>query len=167
MAVFRWRQNWGSFQDLEREVDRLLESIKLPFPAVRFEHNYPPVNLYELEDEYLLVAELPGIPSESLELTVSGGVLTLKGVRPGPDKVADERFRRHERFHGPWQRSLSIPDRIFEEQVAAEFNDGILKIHLPKQAAVKPRQIPVVGNDEHAASDVSHEPPPAGASLQN
>ena len=48
MAVFRWRQNWGSFQDLEREVDRLLESIKLPFPAVRFEHNYPPVNLYEV-----------------------------------------------------------------------------------------------------------------------
>lgn len=153
MAVFRWRQNWGTFQDLEREVDRLLESIKLPFPAVRFERNYPPVNLYEFEHEYLLVAELPGISSENLELTVAGGVLTLKGNRPGPERVPEERFRRHERIRGPWERALSIPDRIDEEKVAAEFNDGILKIHLPRLTALKPRQIPVVGSGDARNND--------------
>jgi len=148
MAVFRWRQNWGAFHDLEREVDRLLEGIKFPFPTLRFERDYPPVNLYELPGEYLLIAELPGIVAENLELTVAAGVLTLKGERTAPEKVAEERFRRHERVRGPWQRSLSIPDRIDEEKVAAEFNDGILKIHLPKLTALKPRQIPVVGNNQ-------------------
>jgi HSP20 family protein len=148
MAVFRWRQNWGAFQDLEREVDRLLESIKLPFPGFRLERQYPPVNLYELDQEYLLVVELPGISAEGLELTVAGGVLTLKGERREPEGVPEDRFRRHERVRGAWQRSLSIPERIEEERVMAEFNDGMLKIHLPKLAAVKPRQIPVIGGSE-------------------
>jgi HSP20 family protein len=148
MAVFRWRQNWGAFQDLEREVDRLLESIKLPFPGFRLERQYPPVNLYELDQEYLLVVELPGISAEDLELTVAGGVLTLKGERREPEGVPEDRFRRHERVRGAWQRSLSIPERIEEERVMAEFNDGMLKIHLPKLAAVKPRQIPVIGGSE-------------------
>ena len=148
MAVFRWRQNWGTFKDLEREVDRLLESIKLPFPALRLERDYPPVNLYELDHEYLLVAELPGMTADNLDLTVTGGILTLKGERIGPQGIADDRFRRHERVRGQWKRSLPIPERVNEDKVAAEFSDGILKIHLPKLATLKPRQIPVVGNNE-------------------
>jgi HSP20 family protein len=148
MAVFRWRQSWGAFQDLEREVDRLLEGIRLPFPGFRLEREYPPVNLYELEQEYLLIAELPGTSAENLELTVAGGVLTLKGERTDPQPVPEDRFRRHERLRGAWQRSLTIPERIEEERVVAEFNDGILKIHLPKMTAVKPRQIPVIGGSD-------------------
>lgn len=144
MAVFRWRQNWEPLRDLERQVDRLLEGIPFPFPAIRFERQFPPINLYELDGEYLLTAELPGTTSESLELTVSGGVLTLKGGRPAPAGVGDEQFRRHERMWGNWERSLTVPERVVEEQVTAEFNDGVLRIHLPKAPEVKPRQIQVI-----------------------
>jgi len=150
MAVFRWRQSWGTFQDLEREVDRLLESIKLPFPGLRLERQYPPVNLYELPNEFLLVAELPGVGTDSLELTFAGGVLTLKGERPSPEGVPEDRYRRHERIRGKWERVLTIPERIEEEQVTAEFTEGILKIHLPKMAATKPRQIPVARTTDPA-----------------
>jgi HSP20 family protein len=144
MPVFRWRESWEPFRDLERQVDRLLESLPFPIPVIRFERQYPPVNLYELDEEYLITAELPGISPESLELTMGSGTLTLKGTRPGPVGVADDRFRRHERVWGAWERSLNVPERVESERVSAEFNDGILKIHLPKAAESKPRQIQVV-----------------------
>ncbi|MDB5338224.1 MAG: heat shock protein Hsp20 [Planctomycetaceae bacterium] len=147
MAVFRWRQSWGNLRDLEREFDRLLESIKVPFPGLRLERQYPPVNVYELDQEFLLVAELPGIIPENLELTVAAGILTLKGERRGPEGVPDDRFRRHERLRGNWARQLTLPDRVDEERLSAEFVNGVLKIHLPKLPAVKPRQIPVVGGE--------------------
>ena len=147
MAVFRWRQSWGTLRDLEREFDRLLESIKMPFPGLRLERQYPPVNVYELDNEFLLVAELPGISPENLELTVAAGILTLKGERKGPDGIPDDRFRRHERLRGNWQRQLTLPDRVNEELLSAEFVHGVLKIHLPKLPMVKPRQIPVAGGE--------------------
>lgn len=143
MPVFRWRETWEPLRDLERQVDRLLEGIPFSFP-IRFERQFPPVNVYELDGEYLLTAELPGTAAKSLEVTVSSGVLTLKGTRPAPSGVGDEQFRRHERMWGNWERSLTVPDRVIEEQVTAEFSDGVLKVHLPKAPEVKPRQIHVI-----------------------
>lgn len=149
MPVFRWRDNWEPLRDLERQVDRLLEGIPFPFPAIRFERQFPPVNLYELDGEYLLTSELPGATAESLELTVNNGILTLKGNRPAPAGIGDEQFRRHERMWGNWERSLTVPERVIEEQVSAEFNDGILKVHLPKAPDGKARQIRIVqGNGQ-------------------
>lgn len=147
MAVFQWGQSWEPFQDLERQVDRLFASMRLPFPTIRLDRHYPAVNMYELDKEFLLTAELPGTVPEKLEVTLSGGILTLKGSRPAPDGVPDERFRRHERIWGNWQRSFSIQERIAEDRVAAEFNDGILKIHLPKAEETQARQIPVVATN--------------------
>lgn len=144
MPVFRWRDNWEPLRDLERQVDRLLEGIPFPFPAIRFERQFPPVNLYELDEEYLLTSELPGTTAASLELTVSNGVLTLKGNRPAPTGIGDEQFRRHERMWGNWERSLTVPERVIEEEVRAEFNNGVLKVHLPKAPEGKARQIQIV-----------------------
>lgn len=143
MAVFRWGHAWDPFHDLEREVDRLLAGVSLSFQGLRFGRQYPAVNVYDLDTELLITAELPGVKSEDLELTVADSVLTLRGKRSGPDGVPDERYRRQERPRGVWQRSLSLPERIHEEQMTAEFTNGLLKIHLPKAPTVQPRQIPI------------------------
>lgn len=149
MAVFRWGHAWDPFHDLEREVDRLLTGVSLTFQGLRFGRQYPPLNVYDLETELLITAEIPGVKAEDLELTVAEGVLTLRGKRSGPEGVPDERFRRQERPRGVWQRSLSLPERIQDEQMSAEFINGILKIHLPKAPSTQPRQIPIVeGNLE-------------------
>ena len=148
MPVFRWGQNWDVFRDLEREVDRLLRSVNMTFQGIRLGRQYPTVNLYQLEDEFLLTAELPGMRAEDLDLTIAGGILTLKGTRTDPDGIPDERFRRHERFRGSWQRSFSIPERVQEKSLTAEFNHGILKIHLPKAEEIRPRQIPVISGSD-------------------
>lgn len=144
MAVFRWGHHWGdSFRDLEREVDRLMQSVNMTFQGLRFGRQYPPVNLYELEQEFLLTAELPGVRSEDLELTVAQGVLTIRGSRQDDDNGDENRYRRQERPRGAWQRSLSLPDRVQDEALSADLTDGILRIHLPKADVEQPRQIPV------------------------
>jgi HSP20 family protein len=143
MAVFRWGHAWDPFHDLEREVDRLLAGVSLSFQGLRFGRQYPAVNVYDLNAELLITAEIPGVKADDLELTVANGVLTLRGKRSGPEGVPDERYRRQERPRGVWQRSLSLPERIHEEQMTAEFTNGVLKIHLPKAPSVQPRQIPI------------------------
>jgi HSP20 family protein len=143
MALFRFGQNWDPFSDLEREVDRLLRSVNLTFQGIRLGRQYPAVNLYELDDEYVLTAELPGTRTEDLELTFAGGILTLKGRRVDSPDVPEHRFRRSERFRGEWQRSVSLPERIREEDVSATFADGVLKVRLPKGVPTPPRQIAV------------------------
>jgi HSP20 family protein len=148
MPIFRWGHAWSTFRDLEREVDRLLQGVSLGFPGVRVGQPYPAMNLYEGEREFLLTAELPGVRSEDLELTIAGGVLTIKGGRNDSPEIPEDRFRRSERFRGSWQRSIPVPERVRHEELSAEFNNGVLKIHLPKAEEISPRQIPVVeGND--------------------
>ena len=142
MPVFRWGQTWDPFRDLEREVDQLLANVSL-FQGIRFGRQYPPINVYELENELLLIAELPGTRAEDLEVLISEGVLTIKGKRSGPEGVADDRFRRQERPRGAWQRSLTLPTHIHEDQLAAELSNGVLRIRLPKAPVAAPRQIPV------------------------
>lgn len=148
MPVFRWGHTWDAFRDLEREVDRLLQGVNLTFQGVRLGRQYPLLNLYELENEFLLTAEIPGTDSDSLDLTVAGGVLTIKGERPAPTNIPEDRFRRRERFRGGWQRSISLPERVEEERLTANYTHGVLTVHLPKAEELKPRQIPVSeGND--------------------
>lgn len=143
MAVFRWGQHWDPLHDLEREVDRLLATV-LSFQGVRFGRQFPPVNVYESETEFLLTAELPGVRPDDLELSVANGILTIKGKRTGPEGIPDDRFRRQERPRGSWQRAITLPESVEEDQLAAEFMNGILKIRLPRTPVVRPRQIKVV-----------------------
>ncbi|MGH7128130.1 MAG: Hsp20/alpha crystallin family protein [Planctomycetaceae bacterium] len=156
MPIFRWGEGWEAFRDLEREMDRLLEGMKFTFHGVRFGRQFPAVNLYELDDEYLLTAELPGTRGEDLELTIAAGVLTIKGQRSDTEHVPEDRFRRQERFRGSWQRSLTITGRVEEDRLAAEFSNGILKIHLPKAPDQQPRHIPVA---ERSAGEPPGKPP--------
>ena len=142
MPVFRWGHTWDPFRDLEREVDQLLANVSL-FHGIRFGRQYPAINVYEHEDELILTAELPGTRPEDLEVLISGGVLTLKGKRSAPEGIADDRYRRQERPRGNWQRSLPLPAHIQEDQLAAEFSNGVLCVRLPKAKATLPRQIPV------------------------
>jgi len=146
MAVFRLGQSWDPLRDLEREVDRLLQSVNLTFHGVRAGRKYPAVNLHESSDEYILTAELPATAPEDLELTLSNGLLTMSGQRRDEEEIPEERFRRQERPQGSWQRSLPIPERVQEEQLSADFHNGVLVIRLPKAPQEEPRQIPITSD---------------------
>lgn len=146
MAIFRWGQAFGAFRDLEREVDRLMRSLTLE--GFRVGRPFPAVNIYDLDDEYLLTAQLPGVTADQLELSVAGGVLTMSGSRGRPENIPEESFRRTERAAGPWERSFHLPDKVLDEEMTAELNHGILTLHFPKAPMSEPRQIPVSASDE-------------------
>jgi len=144
MAEFHWGNAFDAFRDLEREVDRLLQSVGQTFEGLRFGRPYPPVNIYDLDGEFLLIAELPGMTVEELELSVADGVLTMKGHRGMDGSVPEERYRRSERVRAEWKRTIPIPERVLEDKLSAELKHGVLRLHLPKAPSSQPRSIPVL-----------------------
>lgn len=142
MPVFRWGQNWDPFQDLEREVDRLLQGMNFTLQG-RSARRFPLINLIDEGDHYLLTAEIPGVSLSDFELTAANGVLTIKGTRTPPPEAREDSFRRQERFQGGWQRNLQLPDRIDEEGMKADYALGVLRVILPKSSGAIARSIPV------------------------
>lgn len=106
---------------------------------------FPPVNLWVGENSVAVTAELPGIASEDVDLTVRENTLTIRGERkPEPD---DEKFvwHRRERAHGSFSRTLQLPFRVDPDQVEARFADGVLEIELHRPEADRPKKIEIMG----------------------
>ena len=146
MPVFQWGHAFEAFADLEREFDRLLQSAA---QAARVGRLFPPLNLYELPDRFVLLAQIPGVKAEELDLQVADRQLTLRGERKLPDGVSETQFRRRERIGGHWERTVSLPDRVDEDAIEAEFRNGLLVLQLPKLQAAASRQIDVVDASEN------------------
>jgi HSP20 family protein len=123
-------------------MGRLFESFD-HFPLPRSTRHYPPLNLYDAGDRYLLTAQLPGVTASEIDLSITGETLTIRGERKRADGVKDDNYRRQERPMGRWARTITLPDRVDSVQVAAAFSDGILTVNIPKAESAKPRHIAV------------------------
>lgn len=100
----------------------------------------PLVDIYENEEEILLFADMPGVIKENLKVNVDNGTLSLSGVR----QLEPRGVARWEEFGNvEYGRNFSIPQTINVEKVYAEIKDGVLKLHLPKSEAAKPRLIQI------------------------
>jgi HSP20 family molecular chaperone IbpA len=100
----------------------------------------PAVDIYENADEVLLVADLPGVDKDSIDIRLEKGELTIEGKRrkaPEGSALAAE-FRSLD-----FRRAFLVPRGINPEGIAADMANGVLRVHLPKAAALKPRQITV------------------------
>ena len=91
----------------------------------------------------MVECELPGIEKDSLELTITGDVLTLKGERPALEPGEETTVHIQERGYGAFNRALTLPTSIDTEQVEARYENGLLLIRLPKAPEAKPKQVPV------------------------
>lgn len=103
----------------------------------------PPVQIYEGEDAFQLIAEVPGADDQSTEITVDQGVLTVtaKMTAPKPDgaKLAYSEFR-----EGSYRRSFELSDSVDKQGIEARVANGVLTVRLPKSRAVLPQKVPVV-----------------------
>jgi HSP20 family protein len=104
--------------------------------------SFPAINVWEEGDNFFVEAEVPGLRSENLEITVVGDELTLKGERAA-DERAESTYHRRERGAGSFSRSVKLPSEVNPERVEAALNDGVLLLTLPKAEAAKPRKIKV------------------------
>jgi HSP20 family protein len=105
--------------------------------------SFPPVNVWEEDDNLYIEAELPGLKLEDLEIFVTGNnQLTLKGERK-PLKIEKGIKHRQERGFGKFVRTLTLPWAVDAEKVDARFENGVLKITLAKHESAKARKIHV------------------------
>jgi len=137
-----WQEGWNPFQEFHREMGRLFESLE-PFSSARHVRQFPPINVYVDEEGFLLSAQLPGLGAEEVELTVTSETLSLRGERKRIEGVTDDSYRRQERVMGRWSRTVTLPDRIDEGRVSAQFANGVLTVRLPRAETAKPRHITV------------------------
>lgn len=102
----------------------------------------PAVDIYENTEEVLLVADLPGVGSEDVTIRLEKGELAIEGRRR-KDKDAEGAPLAAEFRFLDFRRAFSVPPGIQSDAIKAELKQGVLKVHLPKVAAAKPRQISV------------------------
>ncbi|MFK7894406.1 MAG: Hsp20/alpha crystallin family protein [Myxococcota bacterium] len=105
---------------------------------------YPPVNLTEDAEEYLLTAELPGVAPDAVDVTIEGSTVTISGQRKIDYAAGDgTAVHRRERQSGTFRRAFELPAEINLDAAKATHRNGVLTLALPKADAVKPRQIQI------------------------
>ncbi len=96
--------------------------------------NMMKTDIKEKKDKYLVEVDLPGFERENINLSLDKGYLNIKAkVEENEDNDEDEKFVRKERFYGECSRSFYIGEDIGEQDIKAEFKNGILRIEVPKK----------------------------------
>ena len=139
-GLFGFGAGFDPFQEMRRlqeEVNRAFASSQVaPAPG------FPAINAYASEDGIVLTAELPGVSSDSLDVSVFRDTLTLRGRREA--EAADPRsYHRRERGHGQFTRTVTLPFRVDPERVEANLEHGVLRLTLHRPQEDKPRKIAI------------------------
>lgn len=146
MADFLTR--WDPFREavsLSEAMDRLFEDSFVP--ARRRETAQArvyrlPLDAYVTPEEIVVVANMPGLNPEDVEITLEGDTLTIKGERPAP--LENVNYVMQERPYGKFQRTLNINIPVDADKAEAKYEHGLLTLTIPKAEAVKPKTIQVV-----------------------
>ena len=101
----------------------------------------PAVDIYETDHELTLMADMPGVPIENVDIDLEGEQLTIRGVMPESDGAGRVLLREY--AVGDYYRQFTLSNDIDREKIQASMKDGVLKLVLPKAEAAKPRKIEV------------------------
>jgi HSP20 family protein len=105
--------------------------------------DYPPVNLARDDNGITLEALCPGVDRPTLETTVIGDTVTIRGERKPEPGVPDEAYHRRERMLGPFARTVSVGDRLDPDRAEATYTNGILRIRLARTPEAAPKKIAI------------------------
>ena len=125
---------------LNRELDRVFNGSSASTQSWTL-----PLDVIERADDYLVVADLPGVTPEQVDISFEHNTLTVRGTRQWPFAGSDGELRVYsaERWAGSFERSVRLPEYVEGDRIEASFANGVLTITVPKAAAAKPRKITV------------------------
>ena len=101
----------------------------------------PSVDIEELEDKILIQADLPGLKEKDISITVKDNKLILSGKKEKTKEAKNYTY--YERSYGSFFRQFHLNELVDSEKIAANFENGVLTISLPKKEEIKPKQIPI------------------------
>ena len=103
----------------------------------------PTVDVVEAENQFEVTVDLPGLKPEDVNVELKNGGLWISGKRAEEKEEKGKTYHRVERRHGEFRRILPLPSTINEDQIEAKFEDGVLKVTVPKNETAKPKHIEV------------------------
>ena len=109
------------------------------------------IDVLEKEDKFLVKVELPGVREEDVNVSVVGDTLTIKGERKAESELKEDDYYYCERSYGSFSRSLAVPSNVDAKKIEANYEDGVLKISLPKIPEVKAKRISVAAKKKMKA----------------
>jgi HSP20 family protein len=127
-----------------REIDRVFDAFFGQTDQGR--RWVPPVDLVEAEDHFVLRADLPGLTEGDVNIEVQDNALTISGERKAEHEQREKGWYRIERSFGRFSRSLTLPDGVDADRIAASFDHGVLEVRIPKPEERKPRRIAISAN---------------------
>jgi HSP20 family protein len=92
----------------------------------------PVCDIKETDKNYIVHAELPGVPKENINIQLENGILTISGEKKEEKKEENEKYHRIERNYGKFSRSIVVPEGITHDQIKAKFDNGVLELTFPK-----------------------------------
>jgi HSP20 family protein len=137
------------FRDFERmtkEMDRFWDSFLGGTLRKRGDDGtewFPSLDVSETKNELVVKAEVPGMDPKDIDISLSDGMLTIKGEKRQEKEEKEADYHLVERSHGSFTRSILLPADIQSEKIRASYKDGILKITLPKSEGAKKKEIKI------------------------
>ena len=136
MSIVRYR-GWPQLNRFHTELNRLLDA---PSGHTGWR---PSVDIRELEDQYTITVDLPGVALDDIDVTVEKNVLSISGERKTRESQEEQGYVRFERHDGAFSRQFTLPDNVDSEGVSASSNNGVLVVSIPKAAQAQPRKISI------------------------
>ena len=151
MSVVRY-DPFRELRSLQDDMTRLFSGV---LPANREDFMTagawnPSVDIFEDKDRLVLEAELPGMKREDFEISVENNILTLRGERKFEKKAEGDNYHRVERSYGSFTRSFTLPQTVTADGATADFDNGVLRVSLPKREETKARKIEITGHGSDA-----------------
>ena len=152
MNLTKWTPfaKWDPFKEMEELTTRLapwLGREARPGPGqnetMTVTEWVPLVDITEDDKEYVIKAELPEVKREDVKVTVEDGRLCISGERKFEKEEKDKKYHRVERSYGSFLRAFALPEAVSPERVVAEFKDGVLLVHVPKDEKARPKSVDV------------------------
>ena len=146
MALIRWYDRGleptEPFDWLQRQINELFDLPRTSGSEGVFDRAASPLlDVVELPESFVVECDLPGVAKDALDISIAGGVLTIKGQKQLPRPSEKSKVFRNETWDGSFQRTLSLPAGVDAAGVEASFKDGVLTVTIPKKEAAKARRI--------------------------
>lgn len=136
MAVVRWRPSWDM-----SEFDKFFEDM--PNMPTGMQAFTPAVDIYQDKNSVIVETPLAGVDPEKVDVSIENDVLKIEGKAEHETEVDEKNYYRKEVRSGSFYRAVALPTHVMGDQAKASYENGMLKVTIPKAEEVKPKTIKV------------------------